>query len=96
MRRLGLSLRTCRTPAAQAQRKLNDAEAAAQKAADEYELIQARMRDELVVFQAERSTDMTHALRSFALAQAKLAKQSAAQWRGLVEKVRPLVQPQTT
>jgi hypothetical protein len=83
------------TEGTQAQRKLNDAEAAARKAADEYELIQARMRDELVIFQTERSSDLTHALRNFALAQAKLAKQSATQWKGLVERMRPIVDQQT-
>jgi hypothetical protein len=88
-------LRVNITEGTQAQRKLNDAEAAARKAADEYELIQARMRDELVIFQTERSSDLTHALRNFALAQAKLAKQSATQWKGLVERMRPIVDQQT-
>ena len=50
------------------------------------------MKEELVEFQAERSQDMTRALRDFALAQAKLAKQSALHWRSLSEKMAPLVE----
>jgi hypothetical protein len=49
------------------------------------------MREELVVFQSERSSDMTRALQDFALAQAKLAKQSARQWKNLVDKLKPEV-----
>jgi hypothetical protein len=49
------------------------------------------MREELVVFQSERSADMTRALQDFALAQAKLAKQSARQWKNLVDKLKPEV-----
>jgi hypothetical protein len=75
----------------QAETKLNEAELAERKAADEYDLFQTRMKEEVVVFQAERSQDMTRALRDFALAQAKLAKQSAKQWKGLSDKMRPVV-----
>ena len=76
----------------QAETRLSEAEAAAQKANDEYEAIVTRMREELVVFQAERSKDMTRALRDFALAQAKLSKQSAKHWRELSDKMRPTVE----
>lgn len=72
----------------QAEAKLNDAEAAERAAVEHYEAMAARMREEVAVFQAERSDDMARALRDFALAQAKLARQSAVQWRGLAGKMR--------
>ena len=78
----------------QAENRLADAEQARAKASEEYEKFQSTMREELVVFQAERSEDMTRALRDFALAQAKLAKQSAKQWRDLVDKMKPVVEGQ--
>lgn len=56
----------------QAEKRLGDAEAAERKATEEYELIVNRMKEELVVFQAERSADMTRALRDFALAQVRV------------------------
>jgi hypothetical protein len=76
----------------QAETRLADAETAARKACDEYDIFATRMREELAVFQAERSQDMTRALRDFALAQAKLAKQSSRHWRELVDKMRPVVE----
>lgn len=76
----------------QGETKLNEAEQASRKASDEYELFVTRMKEELVQFQAERSQDMTRALRDFALAQAKLAKQSAQHWKGLSEKMQPIVE----
>lgn len=72
----------------QAEAKLNEAEAAERAAAQHYESVAVRMREEVAVFQAERSDDMAAALRDFALAQAKLARQSAVQWRGLAGKMR--------
>lgn len=74
----------------QAETKLADAEQAERKAAEEYEKIKNIMREELVVFQSERSADMTRALQDFALAQAKLAKQSARHWKNLVDKLKPV------
>lgn len=72
----------------QAESKLNEAEVAERAAAEHYEAMAVRMREEVAVFQAERSEDMARALRDFALAQAKLARQSAVRWRGLAGKMR--------
>eukprot|EP00892_Ulva_mutabilis_P000841 jgi/Ulvmu1/10758/UM068_0048.1 len=72
----------------QAETKLNDAEAAERAAGEQYDAMAARMREEVAAFQAERSDDMARALRDFALAQAKLARQSAVRWRGLVGKMK--------
>jgi hypothetical protein len=76
----------------QAESKLSETEAAERKAVDEYEGLRVRMQDELVAFQSERSQDLSRALRDFALAQAKLARQTASQWRGLADKMRPAVE----
>lgn len=80
----------------QAETKLNEAEAAEREAAGAYEQTRETMRAELVVFQNDRSGDMTRTLRDFALAQAKLARTSAARWRGLVDKMKTSVNTQTS
>lgn len=84
------SLRSSGKPEAvlQAETKLNEAEAAEREATEAYENTRDTMRAELVVFQNDRSGDMTRTLRDFALAQAKLARTSAARWRGLVDKMK--------
>jgi len=66
------------------------------KAQSAYEAIVETMREELLVFQNARSQDMARTLRDFALAQAKLAKQTAAQWKQLSGKMASSVQPQET
>ena len=78
--------------APQAETKLSEAEAGERRAREAYDALAGRMREELVLFQAQRSGDATQALRDFALAQAKLAKQSARHWRDLVGKMRPVVE----
>lgn len=72
----------------QAETKLNEAEAAEREATEAYENTRDTMRAELVVFQNDRSGDMTRTLRDFALAQAKLARTSAARWRALVDRMK--------
>lgn len=86
-----IDFRTCM----QAETKLNEAEAAEREATEAYEQTRETMRAELVVFQNDRSGDMTRTLRDFALAQAKLARTSAARWRGLVDKMKTSVNTHT-
>lgn len=71
----------------QAEMRLEEAEGAARKAEEMYKLIQERMKHELLLFQRQRSDAMALALKDFALAQAKLAKQSANCWRGLMDRM---------
>jgi hypothetical protein len=79
----------------QAEQKLADAQTALRKAEDEYTTIQDRMKEELVVFQNQRSCEMARTLRDFALAQGKLAKESSAKWKALMAKMAPIVDAQS-
>eukprot|EP01025_Chloroclados_australasicus_P000566 TRINITY_DN10256_c0_g1_i5.p1 TRINITY_DN10256_c0_g1~~TRINITY_DN10256_c0_g1_i5.p1 ORF type:complete len:416 (-),score=50.04 TRINITY_DN10256_c0_g1_i5:365-1612(-) len=79
-----------------AEAKLSEAEEAARLANEEYQRIVDTMREELAVFQNEKSNEMTASLRDFALAQAKLAKQSAAKWRELSQRMQPAVDSMAT
>lgn len=53
------------------------------------------MKEELVVFQNQRSHEMARTLRDFALAQGKLAKESSTQWKALMAKMAPIVDAQS-
>ncbi|EIE27299.1 Vps5-domain-containing protein [Coccomyxa subellipsoidea C-169] len=65
------------------ERELNDAQHRVEAAKDTYELIVRRMSQELARFQTERATEMAGVLRSFAVAQASLASDTAKAWRTL-------------
>mmetsp|Transcript_6118 Transcript_6118/g.17083 ORF Transcript_6118/g.17083 Transcript_6118/m.17083 type:complete len:450 (-) Transcript_6118:213-1562(-) len=74
---------------AQAERELNEATVNAEKAKEEYDKIVHSMGSELTRFQTERAADIAEVLRNFAIAQAKLASDTAKAWRQLIPEIAP-------
>uniref|UniRef100_A0A061QU72 Sorting nexin-1/2 n=1 Tax=Tetraselmis sp. GSL018 TaxID=582737 RepID=A0A061QU72_9CHLO len=72
-----------------AERDLNEATSNAEKAKEEYDVIVGRMNDELVRFQKERAADIGEVLKEFALAQAKLASDTAKAWQQVIPQISP-------
>lgn len=70
---------------AEVERELNEAQHRVENAKAVYELIVRRMSEELARFQRERAAELAAVLRSFAMAQAQLAGDTAnvstCQWR---------------
>ena len=62
---------------AEVERELNEAQHRVENAKAVYEVIVRRMSEELARFQRERAADLAGVLRSFAMAQAQLAGDTA-------------------